>query len=281
MEERHKFLEEKLVEWMKSQGYPLEMAVARAFQRKNFLIIRSEYYLDPDTHTARETDVVASVQEEVGDVFIRLSFVLECKTSLDKPWLLFSDEMGLADPARVAQRAASTTGASFLYSLATDHRVSELPLFQIDSPASYGFTQAFTSGQDRAYEAALSAAKAVAALTHHADLQEERTGEPYALVAFPVIVLRGGLFTARLCDGERLEVKAINEGTLLWRNPVVKNPHTIIKIVTEQHLDAYVEQICASAEPFFERVTKLIAKTGSRPRKRRHTGRAPRTRKAR
>ena len=97
-------LKEKLRNWLESQGYPLEMRVARSFRRHNFRVFKSDYYKDPDSGVMRETDVRPSLQDEIHGVLGRIGFVIECKQSKDKPWVLFTGATSLADPARVVQR---------------------------------------------------------------------------------------------------------------------------------------------------------------------------------
>ena len=49
-------IEKRLREWIESQGYPLEMFVAVAFQSEGFRAIQSEYYADPETGVMREVE---------------------------------------------------------------------------------------------------------------------------------------------------------------------------------------------------------------------------------
>ena len=54
-------LVQKIRNWLDTQGYPLEMKVARCFQKAGFRVSSSEYYLDPDERKPREIDVIAIV----------------------------------------------------------------------------------------------------------------------------------------------------------------------------------------------------------------------------
>jgi len=102
MQNREPSIEEKLHTWLEAQGYPLEMRVAKAFQIAGARVIQSEYYTDPSTEESREIDVVADWQTRIDNLLVRVSFVIECKSSKDKPWILFvSPNVRLAAPARV------------------------------------------------------------------------------------------------------------------------------------------------------------------------------------
>ena len=48
-------MEDKILDWLNTQGYPLEMRVARAFQRQNFHVRQPVYYDDPDEKNSRES----------------------------------------------------------------------------------------------------------------------------------------------------------------------------------------------------------------------------------
>jgi hypothetical protein len=253
-------VEEKIAEWLHTQGYPLEMAVASTL-RQHFVVTQSDYYLDPDTGKYRETDVVATAIRQLTQRplrYFRITFTFECKTSEDKPWILFTGGKTPDLLDRIKERAASVGGRQILAALADDSRAQGLSIFDIDSPPAYGFTQAFTSGQDRAYESVMSAAKAAAAMVDQAD-RFEPFHRSYALIALPVVVLRGGLFAASLSKDGGLSVAKISEGTLLWRNPIVSRSHTIVKVVTAETLGSYAARMSNSISELFKIVESLPA----------------------
>lgn len=243
-------LETRLLKWLDTQGYPLEMRVARAFQREGFRVIQSEYYTDNDTGDSREIDVIASIQASDKNFFIRVTFVVECKLSKDKPWILFSsEECGLADSARVAQRAASSLGRRVLYDLAHDVEVQTLPVFTIPEMPAYGLTQAFSSGHDVCYGAASAVADAAVAITAEAS-KRQYGPRPLEVVefVFPVIVTEARLFSATLESDSSLAIKEVQSSVLLWRNPVVGPPHTTIHVVSIDGLDGFVSDAMVSAQ---------------------------------
>ena len=85
----------KIAKWLRGQGYPLEMIVAAALRKENFYTNQGFYYSDPETNTSREIDIIATKMDTFG--LFQVQFVVECKSSLDKPWVLFtsdSNELG-------------------------------------------------------------------------------------------------------------------------------------------------------------------------------------------
>ena len=80
----------KVKEWLSKQGYPLEMKVAEIFQEVDFYVNLSSYYKDPSESTYREIDVVAMNSVcDIDNISFDVRFIVECKYSQDKPWILF------------------------------------------------------------------------------------------------------------------------------------------------------------------------------------------------
>ncbi len=245
-------LEQKLYTWLETQGYPLEMRVARAFQVAGARVIQSEYYSDVSTKEFREIDIVAHWQDRLGDTLIRVTFVIECKSSKDKPWVLFvSPDARLASPARVAQRAASRLGRRTLSKIASEHSVQNLPIFRLPDAPGYSITQAFTSGKDLCYSAASSVANASLAQANEADVYQSRLGRTFHLeIIFPVLVTEARLFMAALQEDSSVKLTEQSSGVLLWRNPIVGMPHTIIHVISLPALAEFVAGARESAEKF-------------------------------
>lgn len=245
-------LEQKLKNWLETQGYPLEMHVAQAFQGAGARVIQSEYYVDGASGETREIDVVASWQDEIDNILVRILLVIECKTSKDKPWILFvSKGSKLASPARVSQRAASRLGRAALLKISREKAVQALPLFRLPDLPGYSLTQAFTSGHDVCYAAASAAANAAAASASEPDSQKTRLGTLDILeIVFPVLVTEARLFAASLEENLSLSIREEKSGVLLWRNPLVGRPYTIIHVVTSAALPEFVANVKESAEKF-------------------------------
>jgi hypothetical protein len=246
--------QEKVAEWLRTEGYPLEMQVAAAFRKSGFQTIQSEFYDDPDTGKPREVDVHASMQREIAATLVRVSFSVECKVSRDKPWVLFSTgDALLAEPATVAQRAATPLGQRFLYGLAWQKAMQRLPLFALPARPSYGLAQAF-GGADRAYEAVMSAAKAAAV-----SVREGANSHGLCEIVFPVVVLDGRLFEAFLAEDGSARTLETASGTLIWRQQIVGMPHTIVAIVTLADLDSFLRQAVETADALLEAADDLPA----------------------
>lgn len=236
----------KVKAWIQTQGFPLEMQVADVFLKAGFRVVQADYYTDPDTQTSREIDVVASAQTDCGKYVIRLNVVAECKVSKDKPWVLLTSPQARLSPlAQVAQQAANRTGEKLLMRAAEIENYQQLPLFRSPDRPAYGVLQAFNSGNDTAYIASMSVAKATAALVTERDTQGELI---FAEIVIPVVIVDGRLFDCHLDSSGNLLTEEVEEGLLVWRNSVVGQPHTMIRFISLPFLGRFVERVKQAAE---------------------------------
>ncbi len=84
-------LKVKVADWLKKEGYPLEMKVADIFRRNGFGVDQSSYFIDPETGKMREMDVIATAIDKYTSN-INISWVIECKSSKKYPWILFTSK---------------------------------------------------------------------------------------------------------------------------------------------------------------------------------------------
>ncbi len=252
-------LNDKLMNWLNEQGYPLEMATAQLFRQHGFRAFQSDFYTDPESNTQREIDVLAYRQKEVEDAQLRVSFSVECKNAKDKPWVMFSSEaLKLAPPARVFQRAGSKLAIYFLRLLSRHETIQKAPLFSLPRRPGYGVTQAFSNGQDVPFTACVGAAKSAIAKATAVDSFIKFQGAISEIV-FPVVLIEGKLFECYLSEDNAPILNEIQEGVLVWRNPVVQMPHTIIHILTLDSLPNFLSQANETIDLLFSR-EKEIAK---------------------
>lgn len=244
-------LETKITKWLDEQGYPLEMRVARAFHQAGFRVLQSDFYEDPKTQVQREIDVVASISRKFDKHPLRLEFVVECKSSKDKPWIMFcANNQRLAAPARVVQRIASEIGRSLLFDLCQREDIQSLDLFEVTNPPAYGVTQAFTKGLDVTYAALAGAAAAAVAKTEEANNYPSFL-TPLTNIVFPVVVTEGKLFTAVLQDDSSISLSEVRQGKLLWRNQVAGDPHTVVNLVADTKIETFTRRMFAAAVKIF------------------------------
>jgi len=253
-------MKDKIRKWLDKQGYPLEMRVASTLQQKSFTVVQSEYYVDPESGDSREIDVACYLQDKSSNVLLRVLLIIECKRSLEKPWLLFtSNKIVLPNPSRIIQRAANRLGKKFLTQICKQKEIQGLDIFKLPERSAYGVTQAFTSGKDVCYAAVTSVSKAALSTVTELDEKEKGSlhkGRKLCLIVLPIIVVDGCLFEVFLENGSEVVLNEIDHGMLLLRNPIIGIPHTIINIVSVGVFDKFASDCFRSITQLFSLVNQ-------------------------
>ena len=83
---------DKIKNWINKGGFPFEMKVAKAFKKSDFQIGQSIMFKDVDTEKYRETDIIAHVTKGINNVWFNLTFVIECKKIIGKPWVVLKSD---------------------------------------------------------------------------------------------------------------------------------------------------------------------------------------------
>jgi hypothetical protein len=192
-------LSSKVAKWLHSEGYPLEFRAANIMRSSGFRARQGEYVRRRDQDGAREVDVVASMHQSSEDgVVIRISQVVECKWSKDKPWVIFvSPSAHISSSACAAQSIGSEYGVAVKWAIAGDQLITEMNLFS--SPIAPGFNgrQAFSNkGNDHFYDSMKSVTDKSTALVTEYDRSKRKSGSlpRTCVVAFPIILVDGKIF---------------------------------------------------------------------------------------
>lgn len=247
-------LNEKVKNWVSEQGYPIEMFVARTFREFGFRTTQSEYYTDPESGDNREIDVIASKQTHIGELLVRVTVCVECKSAKKNPWVLFtSKDRILAKPATIVQRPCSLIGQKFLHEIAHNKDAQGLSLFTLDERNGYGLTEAFTTGKDNAYSSCISIGKCSTSLVKEANEASFDQG-PMCLIVIPLILVDGRIFECHQDESE-LHVNEIDQSKLIWRNNVSNAGHSIIYLTNKNGLPMFVQEVRELVEFTFSQKT--------------------------
>jgi hypothetical protein len=252
MPDRERPLEEQVVEWLQTHGYPLEMRVASAFRSAGFEISQGAYFGDPATKKARELDVVAWQSWNTGNIHWQLALICECKVAKHKPWVMFTRELRPADTEdefHYYRTPGSRLGKQLILRFRrSDYAGGGLPIFEFAGRPGYGMqlaniggvdTRASEQGRDPAFDAAKKVAHA--AVLHAASVDTpEYDDSPVGLIVLPVVIIDGQLFGANLNGDNELVVSSMASGVLDWANPVGDKPPTWIRVITEAALADFV-----------------------------------------
>lgn len=241
-------LNDKILKWLDKEGYPLELKAAQILRNVGFEVGQSIFYQDSDTNDTREIDIVAYKYFKLDGNWITFSFVIECKSSKDKPWLAFtSKEERLYPNDLIIHRNANILGKRFLNLVKTDQDVKNLNLFKIGEETAYNLTRAFSDGIDVTYKAIMSTTKATAALVEKAN----RATDTYRFF-FPVILIDNKLFDCHLNTNNEIDVSEIGSVNLVLSNSFDSQRANFIDIVTIEHFENKMKLYLADIEYIIE-----------------------------
>lgn len=252
-------LQEKVLEWLRNEGYPLEFRTAKACRTAGFRV-RQGIYARAEGQSPREIDVMTESYRDIDeDTILRVTQVIECKYSKSYPWVvLSSDHAGIGSSACVAQTLANDFGSAILWYMAGDDQVTTLDLFSAPGRPGFGGRQALANKQDVFYAAVQSVVGATRARLdcYNADYIEDSLG--FAEIALPIIVIDGHLFEAyQDDDGEEMKVESRDSVRIHWRGADAWDLHASIDIVTADALPAFLEKRKADVETFLQRAVLM------------------------
>jgi hypothetical protein len=275
-------LKSRVEQWLGEQGYPLEFATAAAFRAGGFDVFQG-YHVAKEGGTRREVDVLAQATSPLERGFVRVSFVVECKWSGDKPWVVFVSGRGLAKSACIAQTMASQSGRAALWMRHGNEELEKLTVF--DTPDSAGFSgrQAFSNNRDIFYEAMQAVTGAASSFIESYDAPAKNPIQhlTHAVIAFPLIVVKTALFQASF-DSEKgsMTVSEQPHVRLHWRGSESwPAPHATVDIVTADHLPEFVRKCAADVSVLLGLVRQSLGNLRECAKKRSlndlHTTKAP------
>lgn len=242
--QEEKDLKSKVKEWISKEGYPLEFKTANIFKRSMFSVHQGGYVKDFKTNTPRELDVVAERTYNVGGGFLRIQYIIECKWTGNKPWVIFSDRNSRITPgACIAQSIGSHAGEATLWMLADDEEIQDLSIFHTPFRPGFNGRQAFSNQSDLVYSTLQSVMSACYSEKKFYDsgniaLQSKTH---FAVIILPIIVIDGELFEAFSNEKGDIEIEERKMMRLHWKGAEAWEMHSTIDIVTINHLQEYTK----------------------------------------
>ena len=259
-------LKDKVTDWLRKQGYPLEMRAAAALQAAGFRVTISDFYHDVELDKRREIDITAMLKSAEGrSTSLQVALCVECKLSAEKPWVVFmsdtQDDYWFPPFHLLTSELYYHFLCHALEETAFSRTVSALPLMQ-SRLMGHGISQALrgNEGADIPYQACMGAVKsaiAIVAGTNRRDKEiEERLDLPYlCCIAFPVVVIGSPLFEAYLAPNGEIRLEEVEESVVCWKAIEVKGMLTSsvpVHIVTEPHLGKFAQDARMTAGTLIE-----------------------------
>lgn len=244
----------RIKNWVLKNGYPFEMKVANLFQKNDFKITQSIYYKDVDTNKNREVDIIAYYNKIVNNVSFSFSFVIECKKSTDKPWLVFKNDK-LINPKLNRFKPFATNNASLLFDnidLVNDRDFYKI--FPNINKAGYNVVIAFKESKDVAYSSSNSLLKAcnyIKEKFNHSLLKQ-------CNFYIPLIIIEGELYDAYLDSKEEIIFDLVDSSTIMNTKIFNEEDSTIINIASSKNLDSHIKDLKENMDLFFKKFEKEI-----------------------
>lgn len=278
--------------WLESQGYPLEMRVARDFHAAGAEVQQSDFYVSTEGK-AREIDVSARFGEmwkrgalNEGDersqtevdttnedevpadavtvppqfVFFDLFVVVECKSGpkSQKPWVVFTSTRNRLPSLTRFQRLGTDGGKAIMDRLAKDPEIARLELFKMTDAVGYSMSvmkpEKAGAPDKNEHDQAFAALSSLAAAARG---RVSPIGVPALFtmcrIVLPILVVDTPIVECWLDDDGGLQLQERDRMTLVWRNPIGEDPHTIIEILHERVVPKYVGHVYAAFDAFRRR----------------------------
>jgi hypothetical protein len=246
--------EKQIKNWILKNGYPLEMRVANLFQKKGFKVTQSIFYKDSDTQKLRELDVIAYLSHPFKDKVLNFSFMIECKKSTDKPWLIFKNE-NLINYKLDRYKPFTTKNASHLLNKFEGKIDSSLELlFPEIRKSGYNTVVAFKEIKDSAYSSYMNLLKACKYLTEKIDESIQNQCNFYV----PIIVVEGELYDVYLDSEDELKFKQVSHSSMMNTKVFSEGNSSIVNIVSSYNLSDYIDNLGTQVKLFFKLFTNNI-----------------------
>lgn len=228
-----------LEDWINKEGIPLEYYTANCFQRNKFTAYQGHFVRDETGN--REIDVEAKVDYNWDKKTIRVTHVVECKWTKDKPWVVFtSNNSRYAPSASVTQTIGNKIAQAALWHIAGNKDVCELSIFNDIAFPGFSGRQAF-GNSDQFYSAVQSIVTKTYLLANRYPIIQTKLFD-FTHVTFPVIVIDGQLHKAMYnLEKDIVEVQEVEQIRLNWRGSNTWKLNARVDIVTKGYLGSFLD----------------------------------------
>jgi hypothetical protein len=230
----------KLSNWINTEGIPLEYFTASVFMQNRFRVFQGDFV--EEKGSAREIDVIAFKDYQNNGSLIRISSVVECKWTKDKPWIVFtSPNAHMAKSACIAQTIGSRVGSSLMWHIAGENELYDMSLFTSNTSSGFSGRQAFTKDTDLFYNTIQGIVNKTYLSVKEYD-ENEKDPFRYIAIGFPIIVIEGLLYETHYTTGN-IELIEVNYSKVHWRGSTTWKHHAIVSIVTKDYLPEFIAKL--------------------------------------
>ncbi|WP_431203580.1 hypothetical protein ACQ86E_33550 [Bradyrhizobium betae] len=243
---------ENVGKWLETEGYPLEFRAANTLRKQGFHSVQGVYVQEGEDKPKREIDVLASMTCDVPDAgLLRVSMIVECKWSGDKPWVIFtSPTTSIGSAACVSQTISSLLGEAIIWMLAGDEQLHDLQIFSTPEQGGFGGRQAFNKGNDLFYSAVQAAVGNSKAYADQYDTRnKEGTIPRLGVLAFPVVLIEGELIRAFYdADADGVMLEPVPYVRCHWKGSPQWKFFATVDVVSMKAFSAFAEKRAKDCE---------------------------------
>ncbi|MFB9053934.1 hypothetical protein ACFFVB_12680 [Formosa undariae] len=248
-------MEDKIKDWLLKGGFPLEMKFVNSLLKENFEVAQSVYYQDFETEKFRETDIIASKFEKINGTWTYITFVIECKKSYDKPWIVLKNDKLLNHIGDELPVYFTKNGNDFIKTINRQNNYKSDLFFKNNRSIGYSLQTAFHKGVDKSFEAVQSVTKACEYFSQKIN-ERKNTCAFY----FPIVLIEGRLFEGKLANDE-IEIEEVQNSEVLITRSFHKYGNSHLLIFESSDLDAVTDRLKKLTEKFFEEYKESLKET--------------------
>ncbi len=239
---------------IKKNGYPFEMLVAKSFRKSGFKISQSILYKDFETEKYRETDLIAHTTKSVNGVWFNITFVVECKKTTEKPWIIFTNKDLYTVQNNKYPILASTNANRLINHISKNNKFKSPLIFPKIINSGYSIVTAFNEKSDIAYSASQSVIKACDYLVS----KSNSSNQNFCNIYIPIIAIEGELHEAFLNDNDEIELIQVDWSTVISTKSFDEQNSNLITIVSSNNLEAFTQELNKQSMEFYEKYSTEI-----------------------
>jgi len=237
-----KSLEEKILERIEKTGFPLELRVTKFFQDEGYYFANNLYYIDQDENKGREVDMRAfhnfEIPTQSETYYVRFCYLIECKRSVDKPWVVFTSPKKEYDKVTFTGLIRGNKTDANWNEYEFEEKIKTFNPFDNFERRGRSYFEPFKDTGGNIYKSLTTAVKATIA-TRNSPFGSG--GANSVIFCFPIVVFDGKLFEAFLFNNEiKLSKTDAVMVSFCYESPKYKEERFVVPIVTETYLKDFL-----------------------------------------
>jgi hypothetical protein len=248
---------QKIKNWIEQNGYPFEMIVAKSFKEAGFEISQSVLFKDEETGKYRETDIIAHETKNIRNVWFNISFIVECKKSNEKPWIIFKNNEQYTLLNKKYPVLITKNGNILIDSIIRNSQYRSPLLFPPIKDSGYNIVTAFNTKSDAAYAASQSVIKACEYLLS----KSNESSKKFCNLYVPVIAIEGELYESYLNSDNKLELNEVDSSSIISTKSFEENNSNYIRIVSSKNLDDFTLKLRKEIDELLDKYSNQLEVT--------------------